>query len=424
MSKPVPRNFFIKLTIIAAVITGLATATFAQSAPVPEALRAEAVRVWFSSPVFVASNQVHTSYIELEEAPENFPPVFRMRFDDDTGAAEFYDELMGDDTPFFTTGATPNFNKWFLADYRHAKRTDEWLLTRREYVYYEPMFAMINPHGMQKQKMQESEKPRTGPVGPQLRFASFDVALPDEIKFGVEWDEGFEIPLDLLDLYAKTNLTEHFWHYVAQFRAVEAKGDAAFTLNANTVLPDMAEFFTNMVRSPPPVVLGFTVSTNFCAPPADPVFLALLGPNYEYGAVKTNNIYAKQHEPRGFFKIGSLTDSMTNGVPDAYRQLVSNPAREFLENQLAGEFPGGVPEEILEEYLRELVGLPSNASPQMWFTLTGDLGQDQVKSLMGVFTIPAGCTYVIAVGVHSQEYPTYTGSNSHRAFLFIKNFAL
>jgi len=47
-----------------------------------------------------------------------------------------------------------------------------------------------------------------------------------------------------------------------------------------------------------------------------------------------------------------------------------------------------------------------------WFTLTGDLAQDVVKTLNRSFEIPAGQSRLIVVALQSDEYPHFTGNSS------------
>lgn len=51
---------------------------------------------------------------------------------------------------------------------------------------------------------------------------------------------------------------------------------------------------------------------------------------------------------------------------------------------------------------------PSHKPEAEWFILTGDLGQDILKTRTRLVTIPAGETRVIAVAVASDEYPDWT----------------
>ena len=306
----------------------LATTTAqAAGAPTPEQLRAEGLKNWFHGLAFVPANRVHTTYLEIEEAPENFPPVFRMKFNDATGAAEFFDEPSDDDTPFLSVGATPDFDPLFVAKYRKAKihgndRDLIWHPARREYVYYTPMFATVNPHHKQKNTPHEPKVPNSSPAKPQLYFTSITPMLQNSITFGVAWDPGFLIPEDKLDLYAKTNLMDESWTWIAQFDVMQSEGSASFTLDENAVFLSQIDFYHSMAFLTDPIITGFNISTNPPAP-SDPVLLALLPQGYEPGEVITNLQYAVQPALRGFFRLGSLQDSDNDSLSDAYEIMVS-----------------------------------------------------------------------------------------------------
>ena len=55
---------------------------------------------------------------------------------------------------------------------------------------------------------------------------------------------------------------------------------------------------------------------------------------------------------------------------------------------------------------------PPTGDALAWFTLTGDLPQDQTKTLEADYVIPAGQSRMLTVALHSEEYPYYTGSQS------------
>jgi hypothetical protein len=55
---------------------------------------------------------------------------------------------------------------------------------------------------------------------------------------------------------------------------------------------------------------------------------------------------------------------------------------------------------------------PDDTPDAEWFILTGDLGEDEVKTRSRTVTIPAGESRVIAVVVASDEYPDFTGDQS------------
>jgi len=55
---------------------------------------------------------------------------------------------------------------------------------------------------------------------------------------------------------------------------------------------------------------------------------------------------------------------------------------------------------------------PDDVPSCEWFTLTGDLEQDAVKTLERTFRIPAGQSRLAVVALHSDEYPEYTGDSS------------
>jgi len=55
---------------------------------------------------------------------------------------------------------------------------------------------------------------------------------------------------------------------------------------------------------------------------------------------------------------------------------------------------------------------PEDTPPSEWFTLTGNLAQDVVKTLDRTFQIPAGQSRLIVVALQSDEYPQYTGGSS------------
>jgi hypothetical protein len=55
---------------------------------------------------------------------------------------------------------------------------------------------------------------------------------------------------------------------------------------------------------------------------------------------------------------------------------------------------------------------PDDVPSCEWFTLTGDLEEDAVKTLERTFRIPAGQSRLAVVALHSDEYPEYTGDSS------------
>lgn len=55
---------------------------------------------------------------------------------------------------------------------------------------------------------------------------------------------------------------------------------------------------------------------------------------------------------------------------------------------------------------------PDSTPDAEWFIVTGDLQQDIVKERSRTIQIPAGESRVLIIGVHSQEYPQWTGQSS------------
>jgi len=318
------RNFTL-LLIACGTASLLATTTAAQTPPLPEivyaeTLRAKALTDWFRN-FALPYPEVQTFHIEIAETPPPpFPEIFRMRFDDETGAAEFYDEIMGNGTPFLSVGGVSGFDPWFVAKYRNARFPfeDYYLPSIIERVFYTPDFSgfytRLAPLKMPVVK-------NSAPSGPYMTFTAIRPALPNHVEFDAAWTWDFEVPGNALDLYAKSNLLDTAWHYMTRFIATQSWESVSFTLDETTVFPGMYHFFSNMMHSPPPIVLGFNISTNPPVPSC-PYLASLLPPNYVPGLVITNNIYAQQPAPRGFFKLGTLHDSDFDGLPDAYETLV------------------------------------------------------------------------------------------------------
>lgn len=57
-------------------------------------------------------------------------------------------------------------------------------------------------------------------------------------------------------------------------------------------------------------------------------------------------------------------------------------------------------------------GDPNGAPVGRWLVLTGDWAKDQAKEGNGILHIPAGESRVLMIGMHSEEYPGWTGQSS------------
>lgn len=291
------------------IFVGFSLPASAMAVP-PQAMEiaVDMTRAWFTEPPTPADS-IRVENHEIQEIPLDFPPVFRVRMRSDTGAVEFFDE--DTDALLCSVGGSADFNPWLIADLRGAAHEFMWLPSRVERIY-----SLASPVPMTMGLSGCSEEillPTTS-----LVFTAIYV-LSNGVSFGTAWPTNETLPEAGLDLFATSSLVQGVWTWMARFDVGSTTNEASLTLDSETAFTEALPLLDEMLVPAQQVFVGWNVHVN---PPIPSGLESFFPEDYISGALVSNAIYEAATAPSAFFRLGTLLDSNTNGLSDAYELLV------------------------------------------------------------------------------------------------------
>ena len=206
---------------------------------------------------------------------------------------------------------------------------------------------------------------RLSETEPDLRTAAFSVGT-NAFHFTVEWNGLMEFPLGLINVWYTESLTDPDWCIVHTVEDIQ--GGTADAISFDILFEDATWAWTDMTEHDP----NCTPITNLVVSPLDP--------GVTYTNVTCSCPVTEGQCPAGFFKVAIAGGGWWGGGEDE-EEWESPPP----------DFDDGI-----------------DTGPAQWVTLTGDLDMGITKTLTTNLTVKPGQVYVLAVYVHSEEYPDWT----------------